>query len=846
MNRRISVVALAALALSIASQAALGGSIPSYYEHLNFNLTSPTAFTEASGGFINPSVYPMMPGGEAEFYWSNFDESGLDQWGLFTSAQNLGFGAVHTKRGLPSGEVSVTDYRIALAGGNRDITTGLAYGWSGGDTDQFDREGVLQLGLTWRLNHYVSLGGVEQWGMQAGDRREVFDVAVRPIGNDKLTLFGDLETHVVGGSYDSNVPWSAGAMVEVPAGLKLIGRVADSKDTESTFSIALAYSFGAGFHQGVLRGSAQQHYDQNNHGDVTTWGVRLGYPERSGLTLPWHRNSGYLQMHPMGPIAYARYRFFDDRPSLENILSAIDDARNDSRIAGIALNLSGSRFTRGQAWEIRQRLAEFRATGRKVVVFIDEASQSTYYLASVADYVMIDPEGMVVLPGYVMGRTYIANMLEKLGIGFEEFRFLKYKSAVESLARHNMSDADREQRQALVDQYYTTFRDDVSASRNVSAATVDHWINEQGIFTAQTALDNKLVDGTGRWDDMKERIGKLEGRRKAMVGVSALADRWYPPKQWGERDKIAVVYAIGACDMDTGINARRLERMLRDVKNRGDVKAVVLRVDSPGGSPMASDVVAGQLRAIMKTKPVVVSQGDVAASGGYWLSMCSNSIVSEPTTITGSIGVIAGWVWDNGLGKKTGMEGDFVKRGDHADVFFQLRPPYLPIPLAIPHRAVDDKEREVVLGTMKELYARFVDDVAANRRMEREKVESLAQGRVWTGMDAKKNGLVDRIGGLQDAIMMAREMAKIGPNDEAEVIEFAPRGLFKFDFPIPGMGASLSSLLWNRLFDGNATAAPEDNADEDYGITYIRHLVQYNGRAQCIVPPDMLPREGGE
>ncbi|HET6462681.1 MAG TPA: hypothetical protein VFH33_02685, partial [Candidatus Krumholzibacteria bacterium] len=239
MKRSLSLIASAALALAFA-RAVFASSIPSYYQHLDFNLTSPTAFTHAGGGYFNPSVYSMMPGGEGEVYWSDFDEDGVNRWGLFTGFENLGFGVVHNKLSLPGGEISVTDYRLALSGGSRDVSIGLGFGWSGGDKDQFDREQLMQLGLTWRLNHYVSVGANETWGMKVGDRGELVDLALRPLGSDRLTVFGDLETHVTSGDYDNNIPWSAGAMVEVPAGLKIIGRVADSKDTESTWSLALA------------------------------------------------------------------------------------------------------------------------------------------------------------------------------------------------------------------------------------------------------------------------------------------------------------------------------------------------------------------------------------------------------------------------------------------------------------------------------------------------------------------------------------------------------------------------------------------------------------------------------
>src|SRR5678816_4695628 len=162
----------------------------------------------------------------------------------------------------------------------------------------------MQRGLTWRLNHFISIGANETWGLQAGDRGELVDLALRPLGNDRFTVFGDVETHVTGGDYDDNIPWSAGAMLEVPAGLKIIGRVADSDDTESTWSLALAYSFGGGFHQGVMRGSVQEHFDHENNGDVTTYGLRFGYPERSDLLKKLHTDTGYLQMNPRGSIVY--------------------------------------------------------------------------------------------------------------------------------------------------------------------------------------------------------------------------------------------------------------------------------------------------------------------------------------------------------------------------------------------------------------------------------------------------------------------------------------------------------------------------------------------------------------
>jgi ClpP class serine protease len=212
-------------------------------------------------------------------------------------------------------------------------------------------------------------------------------------------------------------------------------------------------------------------------------------------------------------------------------------------------------------------------------------------------------------------------------------------------------------------------------------------------------------------------------------------------------------------------------------------------------------------------------------------------------------------VWDKGLGEKVGMEGDFVEAGKHADLFFSLRPPLLPV--SIPHRAVTDEEREVVIAGMKSLYTGFVEAVAKNRSMPKDRVEELAQGRVWTGVEAKQNGLVDRIGGLHDAIQLARELAKIGPKDEVDVVEYGERGLFRFPFAPPSLQSPWAAIASVATFDAfealaarallDATDEPEEADDStavDYDLTYLQQLIRNNGRGLFMLPPDFLPREG--
>jgi protease-4 len=438
--------------------------------------------------------------------------------------------------------------------------------------------------------------------------------------------------------------------------------------------------------------------------------------------------------------------------------------------------------------------------------------------------------------------------LEKLGLGFDEWRFLKYKSAVETYSRESMSEADREQRQALVDGYYETMRTDVATSRAVDPKTVDRWVDEITVFFPAEARREGLVDDLVRWEDIRDVVTDLEGEAKGFVSPRSVAGRYYKSKQWGEPPKIAVVYAIGECAMDTGIRARRLEKLLAGLRKNREVRAVVLRVNSPGGSALASDLVAEEVRKCSKIKPVIISQGDVAASGGYWVSMHGDEILAQPTTITGSIGVIGGWVWNKEFAEKLGLSSDFVKRGKRADVLFGPTLPF--IGLSVPHRPLSESEREQIIASMDTLYQEFVETVAEGREMTKEDVEKIAQGRVWTGNAGKENGLVDTIGGLMAAIEVAREKAGFGPDDEVRILDFSVRGQFDLSqlfapspFPFPFGGR----WPWGR---GGAEMAGEEDLLlteflDDYEMTYLREIVENNGRPLCLLPPDFVPAGAG-
>jgi protease-4 len=554
-------------------------------------------------------------------------------------------------------------------------------------------------------------------------------------------------------------------------------------------------------------------------------------------------NQNYVAMDLRGPVRHTRFKYFDQSMTLSQILASLEGARTDHRVAGVALNLSGVKLSNGSAWEIREKLAQIQRDGKHVVVFVDNAGMAAYHVASVADHVVMDPQGMFMLPGFAMGRTYLNRLAEKLGVGVEEWRFKDYKSAMEGLVRRDMSPEDREQRQALVDEYYSTFRSEVASSRRVEESSVDEWIDEMVIIMPHDAVEQGMVDELALWDNIGKVVADLEGSGKSFIKAHDTARFAYPAVEWGEPDRIAVVYAIGGTEMDSGMNARRVQKTIRALKRNRTVKAVVLRVNSPGGDAMASNVVAEAILDCRKVKPVIVSQADVAASGGYWVSMYADEIIAQPTTITGSIGVIAGWVWDDGLSDKLGVDTDHVKAGKHADLFVNMRLPFLPI--GIPYRQVTDEERDQALREMEKMYNGFIAKVAEGRGMTEDAVAEIAKGRVWTGAQGLENGLVDRIGGLYTAIDVAREKAGLEKDDYVQVVEFgSSRGLFNPDFlrPLP------LSFHWFGGGDGEVSATTTDPASFmfDYEMFYLERLTRFNGRPQCLLPPEYLPQTAGE
>ena len=761
--------------------------VPAYHTYYDFLLASPGALRFGLNGFDNPALlqYVRMP--DLTFAWSNTQAGDLDRWGLFAAGPHSSFGML--RQYSPAG--SLTDYRVSFGMGNRSFSLGAGFLWSSGDRAAYDRANMFTLGALIRPSASFSLGFIGTTTYDGSAQEGVLDLALRPLASPLVTLFADYALQQDQSLPDGN--WSAGAAFEPWAGVRLTGRYLSVAGTEG-FTIGLNFSLGyAGF-------TAQHHGQSNGAPSYQTYGVRVGGYDRNILSSSVLKNSSYYSSELTGRLDYRRYLFFDSRKTLLEQLQSIDAAKADPRVRGIVLSVSGLSAPRELLWELREKLLDFKTTGKTVVIYLDRADMDLYHLASAADRIVMDPLGMITLEGYVIGRTYFKGTLEKLGVGYDEWRFFTYKSASESFSREGLSKADREQLQELADDAYALVRDDVVRSGRLSADQFDDLVNARPVLMAREARTRGLVDTLLRWDGIGDFLKDEAGSKPLMLSASMLEQPQLPyDGRWGEPRRIALIYALGICDMDAGIAARRLVKDVEDAVNDHRIKAIVLRVDSPGGDALASDYIAEALRKAKGKKPVIVSQGSVAGSGGYWLSMYADTIVAAPNTITGSIGVIGGWFYDKGLKSSLGISTDLVKAGEHADLGFGFSLPL--IGSVLPDRNLTEPERAQMEEIIRALYKEFVEKVASGRRTSPDNIEAVAQGRVWSGTDGAQVGLVDILGGLDVAIRVAKERAGIPATEEIEIVEAPAPGWFNLEAFIPRVFAVKQDLSTDPLIE---------------------------------------------
>jgi len=459
-----------------------------------------------------------------------------------------------------------------------------------------------------------------------------------------------------------------------------------------------------------------------------------------------------------GKFLYEDFTFLNEEKTdgLSDIINAIDAAKTDDKIKGISILNNMSLIGMAQTKALRDKLEDFKKSGKFVVAYANAFTQKEYYLNSVADTIYLNPVGEMDFKGLSSEIMFYKDFQEKTGVKMEVIRHGKYKSAVEPYLANEMSEANREQTMALLNSVWNSVANDISKSRKVSVERLNEIANGLLARTPEMAKAEKLVDKVAYEDEYHNGIRKALKLKKDeeynTIDVVDYANNVANSSKPSGDGTIAIIYAQGMILSGEGdvniIGEGSMRRSLQEARKDKKVKAIVLRIDSPGGSALTSDLIWREIEITKKVKPVVVSMGNLAASGGYYIACNANQIFAEETTITGSIGVFGTLPNITKLTNNIGIHTEQVKTHQNATGYSIFTP-------------LDESTRNTIQESVENIYNVFVNRVATGRKMKFEQVDAIAQGRVWTGADAIKIGLVDKIGGMDDAIKAAAEMVKL-------------------------------------------------------------------------------------
>jgi protease-4 len=468
------------------------------------------------------------------------------------------------------------------------------------------------------------------------------------------------------------------------------------------------------------------------------------------------------------PFAFGRVQA---TPTVRDLWTSLREAANDSKVKAVLLEPRGVGAGWAKLQEIRQEIADFKKSGKPVYAYLQSPGSREYYLASAADKIYVSPDDMVDVKGFLLEEMYFKNSLEKLGVQVEVDHIGKYKDAGDVFTKSNMTPETREVLNQVLDQIYNNFCSSIGQSRHLTADQVKALV-DNGPFLGTQAKANGLIDELAYEDQVFNDLKKRTGIRDLNKTGIKTYFRGVP----GKGDRIAVLVGEGdivrgdpAEDFGgtTNISSGGFARVIRQVRNDSSIKGVIVRVNSPGGDSVASDEILHELKLLSAAKPLAISMSDYAASGGYFISMTGDPIVSYPDTLTGSIGVL--YIRPNlhGLFDKLGIQEDQISRGRFANLDDTTQP-------------LSDAGRQKLHESIEATYKSFVGKVAAARKKNFDQIDALAQGHVWMGAQAKENGLIDKLGGFDEAVAVVRKKAGLSETGATNLVMFpARRTLFE-------------------------------------------------------------------
>jgi len=436
--------------------------------------------------------------------------------------------------------------------------------------------------------------------------------------------------------------------------------------------------------------------------------------------------------------------------ALDDIMASIDKATDNDNIKGIYLHIGDFSASVASLQEIYNGLERFKKTGRFIVAYADSYGNGTYYLSSIADKVYMNPSGTLALTGINISTVFFKDLLSKIGVEMQIFKVGTFKSAVEPFTQTSMSEANRLQLTTFINSIWTEITKTIARNRGISDTEVNIYA-DSGLFLddAQTAVQHKLIDSLVYSSDMKEIIEKLVGKDYNTLTIRDM--KLTAQNKEYSKNRIAIVYAVGEIDgsnKNDGIDSEDISEDLLDIADNDKIKAVVLRINSPGGSAYGSEQIWKAVSVVKSKKPIVVSMGDYAASGGYYIACNTDRIFAQPTTLTGSIGIFGIFPNIGGLTDKLGIKFDNVKTNKYSDFGATYRP-------------MNTEERAILQRYINNGYELFTKRCAEGRNMNIDSLKAIAEGRIYSGTDAMRLGLVDEMGGLEEAITFAAKKANI-------------------------------------------------------------------------------------
>jgi len=688
--------------------------------------------------FSNPAGTGYQPG--AEYFFTYHP----DMIRTAVSLGNLGIGMTKID--------SITYYEIGL--GVR-LPGVLSFGYA----HQFDLKdyGISShiIGFICRPNQYASLG----YKTTLGERNHMFGgIGIRPY-QEYVTLSFDLEYEGI----DSIFTFYYGGMIQPIKGAKINIQA----DKDFNWNAGLELSSG-----NMKLAGAYSSIDKKFSGGIilSVQSYKTFLPAREKMArLNLKGNYPELKQKSFFGIPLRLI------PGFTKLLSDLKSLINRDDIKAVLVELKDHNLGPAQREELENVLLEIKNSQKKVVFFADSYNGIlTYALASIGDEIILSPGGSVVIPGIASRSVYVKGSLEKLGLEADIVAIGKYKSAKEILSRTDMSEADRVQTAKYLDDIYYPVLDNIAKNCNRAREDIEELVNEIGYFNSDDAKSLGLIDTTMYWFELKDYLNKKYGKM-AIVDFEDIINEKIVNETWGNRKpRIALVIAEGFIVSGQGnpnffvsslIGGNRYAEIFENISKDKSIKAVVFRINSGGGDALASEEIAYALKRCAKQKPVIVTMGDVAGSGGYYIACLADKIYADNRTVTGSIGVLSVNLITKGLYDKLGITWDYVKRGEHSDAFWGLR-------------HLTDEELASVERETRWWYDRFTSCVAEGRKMTQDKVGSLGEGRIYSGKYASEVNLVDETGGYLEALNAARQSA--GIKGDVEIVVYPSRLSFSF------------------------------------------------------------------